>query len=136
LDTSEVENLLGDSGSDNSRTSRGRDQSKTDGTTFSGNLCGDSVGQTDSVTPISSSNRNDCEFGQNNSSSDGVGNFFRAFNSQTQMSVGISNNNEGFELGSLTGSSLLLHGHNLHYFILKSWKEVIDDLVLFDRERE
>jgi len=136
LDTSEVKNLLGDSGSDNSGTSRGRDQSETDGTTFSSNLCGDSVGETDSVTPISSSNRNNGEFSQNNSSSNSICNFFGAFNSETQMSVGISNNNEGFELGSLTGSSLLLHGHNLHYFVLEAWKEVIHDLVLFDRERK
>jgi len=52
------------------------------------------------------------------------------------VSLLISNNNEGLESGSLSGSSLLLNGHDLHDLILQlSFKEVVDDLVLFDGER-
>jgi len=52
------------------------------------------------------------------------------------MSVGVSNNNESLEFGSLTGSSLLLDGHNFHDFVLEVGKEVFHDLIFFDRKRE
>jgi len=91
--------------------------------------------QSDLVTPVASSNRDDGELGKNDGSSNGSSNFLSALDSKTNVSVSISNNDESFESGSLTGSSLLLNGHNLHDLVLNlRSKELIDDLIFLDGE--
>jgi len=137
LDTSVLKNLLWCSGSDNTSTSWGRDKSYRDRTTFSGDLGWDSVRSTDFVTPISSSDWDNFEFSGNDSTTDGSGNFLSAFNSKTNMSVVISNDNVGLKSGSLTGTSLLLYRGNLHDFILQfGSNKPINDLMFLDWERE
>lgn len=49
--------------------------------------------------------------------------------------VEVSHNDEGLEASPLTGASLLLDGHDLEDLVLESAEEVVDDLVLLDRER-
>jgi len=91
------------------------------------------VRKSDLVSPISSSNRDDSELSKNDGSSNSSCNFLSALNSKTNVSIVISNNNKCLESGSLSCSSLLLNGHDLHNFILElSLKEEIDDLMFFD----
>jgi len=135
LNTGELQNLLGGSSSDDTSSLGSGDHSHSNGTTLSGNLGGDGVGKSDLVSPISSSNGNDRELGQDDGTSDGCGNFLRALNAKSAMALLVSNNDESFKSGSLTSSSLLLDGHDLHDFVLQLGEEVIDDLVLFDGER-
>jgi hypothetical protein len=52
------------------------------------------------------------------------------------MTIEITNGDESLEACSLTGTSLLLDGHNLHNLILELGQENVDDLVLFDGEGE
>jgi len=91
----------------------------------------------DFVTPISSSNWDDVQLGLDDSSSDGSGNFLSALDSQSNVSVVVSNNNEGLESGSLTGLGLFLDWHDLHDFIGDfSSQKVINDLIFLDGESE
>jgi len=95
------------------------------------------VGSSDLVSPVSSSNGDNRELSENDGSSDSSRDFLSALDSKSNMSVSISNDDESFESGSLSGSSLLLNGHDLHNLILDlGSKEVIDDLVFLDRESE
>lgn len=137
LNSGHVQDLLGGTGSDNTSSSWSRNKSDSDGTALSSNFAWNSVDFSDLVTPISSSDWDNVQLGLNDSSSDGSGNFFSALNSQTNVSVVISNNNEGLESGSLTGLGLLLDWHDLHDFIgdFSSQKE-INDLIFLDGESE
>jgi len=91
------------------------------------------VGGSDLVTPVSSSDRDDGELGEDDGSSDGGGDFLSAFDSESNVSIAISDDDESLESGSLTGSGLLLNGHDLHDFILDlAAEEPVDDLVLLD----
>lgn len=48
------------------------------------------------------------------------------------MSLRVTNDNDGLESGTLTGTSLLLDGLDLHNLILQLWQEEIHNLVLLD----
>jgi len=104
---------------------------------FSSNLGWDGVRSTDFVTPVTSSDWNNTEFSLDDGSSDGGGNFLSAFNSKTNVSISVSDDDVGLESGSLTGTGLLLDRGNLHNFILQfGAKEPINDLVFLDWERK
>jgi hypothetical protein len=137
LNTSHGENLLGGTSSDDTSTTRSRHKSDTDGTALAGNLGRDGVRETDFVTPVTSSDGDDGELGEDDSTTDGSGNFLRALNTKTNVTVGVTNNNEGLETGTLTSTCLLLHGHNLHDFVLDGGtQEKVNDLVFLDGESE
>jgi len=77
------------------------------------------VGLSDLVTPETSADGDEVHLCIHDSSTDGSGNFLCAFGSQTDVSVVVTNNDVSFELSSLTGTSLLLHRHDLHYFVFE-----------------
>ena len=134
LDTSEGDHLLGSWGTDNVGTSWGWDQSNSDGTALTGDLHWDSVWLTELVTPVASSDWNQRKLGSNDSTLDSMGNFLGTLDTETNVSILITEGNESLETSSLTGRRLLLDGHDLHDLILESsrGKEMIDDLVFLD----
>lgn len=133
INTSIVKNLLWSSGSNNTSTSWSRYKAYTDRTAFSSDLSWDGVRSTELVTPISSSDWNNSKLRLNDSTTDGSGNFLSAFDTKTNVSVVVSNNDVSLESGSLTCTSLLLYRGNLHDFILEfGAKEPINDLVFLD----
>ena len=87
-------------------------------------------------TPVTSSNGNDRELGEDDGSSDGGSDFLCALDTETEMAVKVSDSDERLESSTLTSSSLLLDGHDLHNFVLELGKQEVDDLVLLDGERE
>ena len=87
-------------------------------------------------TPVSSSNGDDRELGENDGSSNSGSDFLCALDSESEMAVKVSNGDESLEAGTLTGTGLLLDGHDLHNFVLELGKQEVDDLVLLDGERE
>jgi len=133
LNTGELQHLLWCTGCDDTRTSGGWYKSDRDGTALASDLGWDGVGKTEHVTPIPSSNRNQSKLSQNDSSTNGSGYFLSAFNTKSNMSIVVTNNNECLEAGSLTSTGLLLHWHNLHDLILEfgAQKEVYN-LVFLD----
>jgi hypothetical protein len=49
--------------------------------------------------------------------------------------VEVTNDDESLEASPLTGTGLLLDGHDLEHLVLEASDELIDDLVLLDGER-
>jgi len=96
------------------------------------------VSSTDLVTPVSSTDRDDRELGKDDGTTDGSGDFLGALNTETDMAIAVTNNDEGLETGSLTSTGLLLDWHDLEDFILQlgGGEEVVNDLVFLDWERE
>lgn len=137
LDTSHLEDLLGGGGSDDTRTSGTGDKSDSNGTALAGDLSGDSVGVTDLVTPVASSDGDHVQLSIDNSTLDGTLDFLGDLNTETQMAFTITDQDDSLESGSLTGSSHLLDGLDLHDFFLELvLEESVDDLGLLDGEGE
>jgi len=131
IDTGELEDLLGHTGSNDSRTTGGWYEAHSDGTAFAGNLHGHSVGFTNHVTPISTTHGHDGELGENDSTTDGGGNLLRALDTQPNMTIRVTNNHEGLEAGSLTSAGLFLHWHDFHHLILQLISEEVVYYLIF-----
>jgi len=138
LNTGELEDLLWYTGSNDTSTSWGWDETYADGTALSSDLGGDCVGSTDLVTPVTSADWNNCELGENDSTTNSSSNFLGALDAETDVSVGVTNKNKSLETCSLTSTSLLLDWHDLDDLILQdAWgEEVVNDLEFLDWERE
>jgi len=137
VDTGELENLLGHLGGDDTSSAGGRDEAHGHGTALSGNLHWYCVRVTDHVTPISTTHGDDSELGEDDGTTNGCGYLLRALDTQADMPIRVTNNDEGLEACPLTGAGLLLHGHDFHHLILQlSFHEEVYDLVLLDWEGE
>ena len=131
MDTSKLEDLLGDGSSNDAATSGGRDQSDSDGSTLSGDLDWDSVWVLDLVTPESSSNGDHIQLGINDSSLDGALNFLGNLGSEAEVTISITDQDHSSESGSLTGSGHLLNGGDLHDFFLElAFEKFVNNLGL------
>jgi hypothetical protein len=136
LNTGELKETLRCRSGDNTSPTRSRDQSAHDGTDLSADLRWHCVRLTKGRTPVTSPHGNDGKFGEDDGASNGSRNFFSALNTQSNMSVRVTDSNEGLEAGTLTGTSLLLHRHDLHDLILELGQEEVDDLVFLDGKGE
>ena len=136
LDTSELEHALRGGGGNDTRTTGSGHKTAHDRGRLTGNLHGDSVGLTESVTPVATSDGDGGKLGNNDGTTDGSSNFLGALNTETKVAVGVTNGNEGLETGTLTGTGLLLNGHDLHDLVLELGDKEVDDLVLLDGEGE
>lgn len=134
LDTTELQQLLDGGRGNDGRTSGSGDKSNVDGTTLTGGLGGDGVGLTKRRSPVSSSDGDDGELGNDDGGSDGGGNLLGGLDTETDVTVGVTNDNNSLESGSLTGSGLLLDGLDLHDLILENGEELVNNLVLLDGE--
>jgi len=84
---------------------------------------------TDLVSPISSTDRDKVELGRNEGTLDGNLHFLGDLDSETDVTVHISDNNNSFEAGSLSGLSLLLDGDDLHDLIVKFGVLILEEFV-------
>jgi hypothetical protein len=66
-------------------------------------------------TPVSSSDGDDAQLGDDDSGTDGSGNFLGSLDSETDVALGVTNDDDGLESGSLTGTGLLLDGLDLNF---------------------
>lgn len=64
-------------------------------------------------TPVSSSDGDDGELGNDDGSSDGGSDFLGGLDTETDVALGVTNDDNGLESGSLTGTGLLLDGLDL-----------------------
>jgi len=72
----------------------------------------------------------------NDGTTDSSSNFLSALQSETNVSITITNSNVGLETSSLTGSGLLLNRHDLHDFITKrSSQKMVNNLEFLDWKR-
>lgn len=88
------------------------------------------------VTPVSPPDGDDRQLGNNDGTPDGGGDLLGALDSETDVTVKVTDSNESLESGSLTGRSLLLDGSDRHDLVLQTGEELVDDLVLLDGEGE
>ena len=89
---------------------------------------------TDLVTPIASSDWDKLELSMDKGTLDSNLDFLSDLNSETDVTILISNSNDCLEAGSLSGLGLLLNRYNLHDFI-REWlalEEFVNDLGLLD----
>ena len=137
-DASELENLGGDGGSDDTGTTGSGHQAHGDGTGLAGHLHGHGVGHTDLVTPVATADRDDVELGSDEGSADGEGDFLAGAGANTNVAVLVTNQDVGLEAGALTGAGLLLHGEDGHDLIGEGLvgHEGVDDLALLDGHGE
>lgn len=91
---------------------------------------------TEVSTPVASSDGDNGELGEDDGAADGGGDFLGALDSETDVSVKVADGDEGLETRALAGTGLLLHGHDLHDFVLELGEEEVDDLVFLDGEGE
>ena len=86
------------------------------------------------VPPVTSPHKDHKQLSQNDSTTNGGGEFLAALDAKSNVAVTVTNNNEGLETGMLSGTSLLLNGHDFHDLVLEARVELVDDLVLLDWE--
>ena len=137
LDTSHLEQLLGDWGRHYAGTPGGGDEPHPDGAALSGHLARHGVGLSDLVTPETTPHGHDGQFGQDDGTADGGGHLLGALDSKSHVAVVVTDGNEGLEAGALTGAGLLLHGHDLENLVLEDGSdEEVNDLVLLKKEKK
>jgi len=58
--------------------------------------------------PVTSSDWNDGELGDDDGGADGSGDFLGGLDTETDVASGVTDDNDGLEAGTLTGTGLLL----------------------------
>ena len=64
-------------------------------------------------TPVASSDGDDGELGDDDGGTDGSGDFLGGLDAETDVALGVTNDDDGLESGTLTGTGLLLDGLDL-----------------------
>lgn len=91
----------------------GEAYSDSDGTALAGLLAGQGVRQTEVGAPVSSSDGDDAQLGDDDGGTDSSGDFLGGLDSETDVALGVTNDDDGLESGALTGTGLLLDGLDL-----------------------
>lgn len=68
---------------------------------------------TEGGTPVTSSDGQNTQLRDDDGGADGSGDFLGGLDSETDVTLGVSDDDDGLEPGSLTGTGLLLHGLDL-----------------------
>ena len=71
------------------------------------------MGLTKVGTPVSSSHGDDAQLGDDDSGTDGSSNLLGGLDAETDVALGVTNDDNGLEAGTLTGTGLLLDGLDL-----------------------
>jgi hypothetical protein len=132
-----------------------------DGTALARLLDGNGVRLTKVGAPVSATDGDDIELGDDDGGADGGSDFLGGLDTETDVAVGVTNEDDSLEAGTLTGTGLLLDGldllagdasvcrscaslanglsaglvsdmSHLHDLVLEGGEEEVDDLVLLD----
>merc|ERR1719483_891382 len=137
LNSSHLEELLGDGSGDDASSTRSRDESHPNAAALASHLAGHSVGLAKLRSPETAPHGNDGELGHDDGAADGGGNFLAALHAEPDVAVVVADGHEGLEPSPLSSPGLLLDGHDLENLVLQGRsKEQVNDLVLLDGERE
>lgn len=77
------------------------------------------MGLADLVTPVTSADWKDRQLSEDDSTTDGSGDFLAALHAQTNVSIVVSDSHEGLETSTLTGTGLFLYRHDLEHLIVE-----------------
>lgn len=92
---------------------RGYTYADGDGAALAALLGGKRVGDTEVDTPVSTTDGDDAELGNDDGSADSSSDFLRGLDTETDVALRVANDDNGLESGSLTGTGLLLDGLDL-----------------------
>lgn len=84
-----------------------------DGATFPGLLSSQGVRFSERRTPVPTTDGKDGEFGNDNGSTDGSRDFLGGLDAETDVTLRITDDDNGLEAGTLTSTGLLLDGFDL-----------------------
>jgi len=129
IDSSELEDLLGDLGGNATGSSRGGHESDTGRSALSSDLGGDGMDSTNLGSPVTSSDGDDVALGVEEGSLDSDLNFLGALDADTDVSLSVSASDDSLESGSLSSLGLLLDGHDAHDLVGKLVLDVGDESV-------
>lgn len=71
------------------------------------------MGSTEVGAPVTTTDGDDAELGDNDGGTDGCSDFLGGLDTETDVALGITDDNDGLEAGTLTGTGLLLDGLDL-----------------------
>lgn len=71
------------------------------------------MGLTQVGSPVTTADGDDAELGNDDGGADSGGNLLGGLDTQTNVALGVTNNDNGLEAGTLTGTGLLLDGLDL-----------------------
>jgi len=117
IDTSELEDLLGDLSGNATSSSWSWDHSDDTGTALTLDLAWDGMDSTDSGSPISSSDWDKVDLGVNESTLDGDLDLLGDLDTNTDVTLSVSASDDSLESGSLSSLGLLLDGKDAHNLI-------------------
>ncbi len=86
-----------------------------DGTALAALLAGKRVRLTKVVTPVSATDGDDAELGNDDGGADSGSDFLGGLDAETDVALGVTNDDDGLEAGTLTGTGLLLDGLDLYW---------------------
>jgi hypothetical protein len=112
-DSGKLKNLFRYRCSNDTSTSGSGHQSSCNTATFSSDFDRDGMWVSNTGTPESSTDGNDTQFGEDHGSTDGSCDFLGAFDTETDMTIRITDDDERLETSSLTSARLFLYGANL-----------------------
>ena len=84
-----------------------------DGTALAALLGGERVRKTEVGAPVTATNGDDAELGDDDGGADGSCDFLGGLDAETDVALGVTDDDDGLEAGALTGASLLLNGLDL-----------------------
>jgi len=87
--------------------------SDSDGSTLSGTLYGQRVRLSKVGAPVTTTNWHDAELGNDDGSADGCCDFLGGLDAETDVALGVTDDDNSLETSTLTGTGLLLDGLDL-----------------------
>lgn len=135
LDTGELQQTFDGRGCDEAGTSRGGDEleksatsviqitkhrikgfrtySDSDAAAFPAFLRGQTVRRSQVGTPVPAAHGDDAELGDDDGGADGGCDFFGGLDAEADVALGVADDDDGFEAGTLTCAGLFLYGFDL-----------------------
>jgi hypothetical protein len=113
LDTSKLQQTLDGGGSNETGTAGSGNKSDSDGTALAALLDGDGVRLTKVGAPVTTTDGDNSELGNDDGGADGGSDFLGGLDTETDVASRVTNDNDGLEAGTLTGTGLLLDGLDL-----------------------
>ena len=86
-----------------------------DGTTLGALLDRQRVRLTKVGTPVTSTDGENAELGDDDGGADSSSDFLGGLDTETDVTLGVTDDNDGLEAGTLTGTGLLLDGFDLNF---------------------
>lgn len=73
------------------------------------------MGSTQVGSPVTTADGDNAQLGDDDSSADGGGNLLGGLDAETDVPLRVTNDDDGLETGTLTGTGLLLDGLDLYF---------------------